>query len=98
MDATSFGIVVGWLLLHAGALVWAWATRVVLGSRLELPMQIGFFAAMSGVAGAAWVCRHFDLAIWMVSAITLVAMVLTAVMDFRRLGEPVESFTRIPSR
>jgi hypothetical protein len=98
MDATSFTLFVGWLILHAGALVWAWATRVVLGSWLELPMQIGFFAAMSGVAAAAWVCRQLDLAIWMVSAVTLMAMVLTAVIDFRRQTDPVESFNRISSR
>jgi hypothetical protein len=96
MDATSLGLVVGWLVLHAGALLWAWATRIALGTRLEVPMQIGFFVAMSGVAGAAWVSKQLDLAIWIVSAVTLMAMVLTAVIDFRRLGEPVESWSPIP--
>ena len=98
MDAGSVCMVAGWLMLHAGALVWAWATRLVLGSRLEIRMQVGFFAAMGGVGGAAWICRHLDLAIWMVSAVTLMAMVLTAVVDFRRLGEPIQAISRVPGR
>jgi hypothetical protein len=91
MEASSVFIVVVWIGLHFGALVCAWATRLVDGSRLETPLQIGFFAAMSGVGGAAWICRHLDLAIWMVSAVTLIAMVLTAVFDFRRFSEPVRT-------
>jgi hypothetical protein len=91
MEANSFCIVAGWIALHFGALACAWATRLVDGSRLELPLQLGFFAAMGGVGGAAWICRHFDLAIWMISAVTLMAMVLTAVVDFRRFSEPVRT-------
>lgn len=91
MDATSIWIVTGWFTLHLGALAWAWATRLVQSSRLEVPMQIGFFAAMSGVGGAAWICRHLDLAIWMISAVTLIVMVLTVVFDFRRMGESVQA-------
>ena len=91
MEASSICIVCGWFTLHLGALACAWATRVVDGSRLEIPLQIGFFAAMGGVGGAAWFSRHFDLAIWMVSAVTLMVMVLTAVVDFRRFSEPVRS-------
>jgi len=91
MDASSFCLVGGWITLHFGALACAWATRLVDGSRLEIPLQVGFFAAMSGVGGAAWLSRHFDLAIWMVSAVTLIVMVLTAVVDFRRFSEPVRT-------
>ena len=91
MEAISICIVGGWIVLHFGALACAWATRLVDGSRLEIPLQVGFFAAMGGVGGTAWISRHFDLAIWMVSAVTLMGMVLTAVIDFSRLSEPVRS-------
>jgi hypothetical protein len=93
MDASWFCIVGGWISLHLGALACAWATRLVDGSRLELPLQIGFFAAMGGVGCAAWVSRQFDLAIWMISAVTLVIMVLTAVVDLRRFSEPVRTLS-----
>jgi hypothetical protein len=56
-------------------------------------MQIGFFALMGCVGVAAWVCRQFDLAVWMFSGVTLMAMVLTAVVDLRRLGEPAQAIS-----
>jgi hypothetical protein len=98
MDATSIWLIAGWFTLHLGALAWAWATRLVHSSRLEMPMQIGFFVAMTAVGGVAWISRHLDLAIWMVSAVTLMAMVLTAVVDLRRLGEPIQAAGQIAAR
>jgi hypothetical protein len=50
-------------------------------------MQFGFFAVMSGVGGAAWYCPQASLGGGMLSAITLMAMVLTVVVDFRWLGD-----------
>ena len=88
MDSVSLCVVVGWILLHLGALALAWATRVFAGSRLEAAMQACFFAMMALLGTAAWICRETDVEIWPASAVTLMAMVLTAVIDFRRTHEP----------
>jgi hypothetical protein len=50
-------------------------------------MQLAFFAAMIAVASAIWLSRQHSDSAWMASAITLVAMVVTAVVDFQRLGD-----------
>jgi hypothetical protein len=91
MDSASADIVVGWLVIHALALALAWGTRVANGSRMEVAMQLAFFAAMAAVGGAALVGRHIDIEIWPVSAVTLMAMVLMAVIDLRRLGETAQA-------
>jgi hypothetical protein len=51
-------------------------------------MQLFFFAAMAAVGAGAWVCQHQQVGSWGLSAVTLVGMVITAVIDFRRLSEP----------
>jgi hypothetical protein len=91
MDSVSFWVVAGWIMLHAGALALSWATRVSAGSRLEQTMQFAFFAAMAMLGAAAWICREIDIEIWPASAVTLMAMVLMAVIDFRRIGDPVHA-------
>ena len=93
MESASAGIVVGWLVLHALALALAWGTRVASGSRMEFAMQMTFFVVMAAIGGAALVGQRVDIEIWPVSAVILMAMVLMAVIDFRRVGEstPVSS-------
>jgi hypothetical protein len=87
MDSVTFCLVGGWIAFHGAALVLAWATRLSGGSKLESIMQLAFFAAMVAVASAIWISRQHSDNAWMASAITLVAMVVTAVVDFQRLGD-----------
>lgn len=87
MEALSTGMVIAWFVLHIAALLAAAATRVVQGSRLEIPAQIAFFTIMAAVSAAIWLCRLAEDRAWMMSAITLMAMVVTAVVDLRRTGE-----------
>ena len=87
MERLYLCAVLGWLLLHVAAIVSAWATRVASGSRIESAMQACFFALMSGVAAATWIGREINIEIWPASALTLIAMVVAAVIDFRRFGE-----------
>ena len=89
MESAPVSAVIAWLVLHVGALAFAWGTRVVAGSRLEVAMQSGFFAIMAAVGASAWVCREIDIEIWPASGVTLMAMVVMAVIDLRRLGESV---------
>jgi hypothetical protein len=86
MDA-SLGLIVVWIALHVAALAAAFGTRVAAGSCLEWLTQILFFAAMLMMAGAMWACQQEQAGAWGLSAMTLIAMVLTAVVDFRKLGE-----------
>jgi hypothetical protein len=65
----------------------AWATRISNGSRFEAVMQLAFFVAMAAVACAIWVSRQHSDNAWMASSITLIAMVVTAVVDFQRMGD-----------
>jgi hypothetical protein len=86
MDAAHVSIAV-WIALHIVALATAYGTRVAVGSSLEVLIQIAFFAAMLSMGGAIWACHQTDAGAWGLSALTLIAMVLTAVVDFRKLGE-----------
>jgi hypothetical protein len=94
MELASISTAVGWVLLHIGALVLALGTRIAIGSRVEAAMQLGFFLAMAALGVTAWVCRHLEMSLWMISAVTLMVMVLTAVTDFRRHSEPVFATAR----
>jgi hypothetical protein len=69
------------------ALAAAYGTRVAAGSRHENLAQLVCFAAMLMIAGAIWVCQQSQAGSWGLSAATLMAMVLTAVVDFRKLHE-----------
>lgn len=92
MDAGSVWLVIGWITLHVAALVSACGTRLAAGSCIENLVQACFFAAMAMIGAAAWICQQLEAA-WCWSAITLVAMVLTAVIDFRRVSEPAHAGT-----
>ena len=86
MEAENTWIVV-WVALHITALAVAYGTRVAAGSCLEILSQFVFFAAMLMVALAILACQQVHAGAWGLSAVTLIGMVLTAVVDFRRLGE-----------
>ena len=77
-----------WLALFAFAS--ACGTRIAAGSYVEKLAQLCFFAAMAVIGAAIWIGQQLDVA-WTWSAITLMAMVLTAVIDFRRVSEPAHA-------
>lgn len=87
MEAGYAWIVCAWIALHLIALVAAYGTRIAAGSRHEVWAQLVCFAAMVMIAGAIWVCQQAQSGSWGLSAATLMAMVLTAVVDFRKLHE-----------
>lgn len=86
MEAETTWIAV-WISLHIAALGVAYGTRVAAGSRLEVLTQLVFFATMLVMGIAVWACQQAHAGAWGLSAVTLIAMVLTAVVDFRKLGE-----------
>jgi hypothetical protein len=86
MEAESTSIVV-LIALHIAALGVAYGTRVAAGSCLELVSQCAFFATMLLMGITVWLCQQAHAGAWGLSAVTLIAMVITAVVDFRRLGE-----------
>jgi hypothetical protein len=86
MEAENTWIVV-WIALHIGALAVAYGTRVAAGSCVEGLTQVVFYAAMLIMALAIWACQQVHDGAWGLSVVTLIAMVLTAVVDFRKLGE-----------
>ena len=51
-------------------------------------MRFVFFTLLAVVGLTAWCCQHLEFGFWFPSGLTLVAMVLTAVTDFRRTHEP----------
>src|SRR6185436_4785076 len=71
-----------WITLHLIALAAAYGTRVAAGSCLEGLTQVVFYAAMLMMGFAIWACQQVHAGAWGLSAITLIAMVLTAVVDF----------------
>ncbi len=87
MDPISLGGLVGWIAVHVLALAAAWGTRVAARPGIELALQVCFLAAMAAVTGTGWICHHYDVGLWMPSAVVLVAMVLTAVTDVRKTYE-----------
>jgi hypothetical protein len=88
VDPDSVFAVAGWFTLHLGALAAAWGTRVAADTRLEIPMQLACFSAMAAVGAVAWICGQLEIGLWIPSGITLIAMVLTAVLDFRHSPDP----------
>ena len=86
MEAATGWIFV-WIVLHLTGIAVAYGTRISAGSCLEGLIQFAFYAAMLVIGGAIWACQQAHAGAWGLSAITLIAMVLTAVVDFRRLGD-----------
>jgi hypothetical protein len=89
MDPTSAPGLAAFILFHVVSLFVAWGTRLADGSRIEGVCQLGFFATMFGIAMSACFCGHIELGFSVPSGVTLVAMVLMAVADFRPTQEPV---------
>src|SRR3954469_5464152 len=78
MEAANGWIVV-WISMHIAALAAAYGTRVAAGSCLEGLMQSVFYAALRMVGAAVGACQQAHAGAWGLSAVTLIAMVLTAV-------------------
>ena len=91
MASLSTVALVSLLALHFGAVITAWATRIAAGSRAEGILQTLFLMTMASVGVCAWYCHSHDLGLQIPSGLTLTAMALTAVTDFRRTHEPVHS-------
>jgi hypothetical protein len=87
MEAGYAWIVFAWIAMHLAALAAAYGTRVAAGSRLENLAQVVCFAAMAVIGFAVWISQQTQAGAWGLSAATLMAMVLTAVVDFRRLHD-----------
>jgi hypothetical protein len=88
MTLSSAWLLVGWSTLHILAFTWACGTRVAAGSCVEGVAQIGFYIALAMVGAAMLMGRQVEVG-WIWSALTFMAMVITAVIDFRHVGEPV---------
>ena len=88
IDPISAKAVAALILLHVSALVIAWCTRLVTGTRWEGLSQLGFFLAMFGIGASACFCCQIEFSFSVPSGVILVAMVLTAVADFRPTQEP----------
>ena len=87
MDAGYAWIVFAWIALHLAALAAAYGTRIAAGSKLENLAQIVCFAAMAMIGAAVLVSQQAQAGSWGLSAVTLMAMVLTAIVDFRKLHD-----------
>jgi hypothetical protein len=90
MQPGSSWLVAGWIALHLFSLATACGTRIAAGSSVERFAELCFFAAMAAIGGAILIGQQLDVA-WTWSAITLIAMVVTAVIDFRRVSEPAHA-------
>ena len=98
MDSVYLCAAGGWIALHLGALAAAWGTRVAIGSRAEILLQLAFYASMAAVGMAALICHRLELGLWAPSVGTLIVMVLTAVVDFRRTHEPAHAAHYVSGR
>lgn len=94
MESVPTAVIVSWIAIHVGAIACAWGTRLSAGSRAESAMQGLFFTALLLVGVSACLCQRLDHGLWIPSGITLIAMVLTAVGDFRRTYEPLQAMHR----
>lgn len=90
MATGSAWLIVGWIALHIMALAWACGTRVAAGSRVEGLAQFGFYVALAMVGVAMLIGKQAEVG-WIWSAMTFMAMVITAVIDFRHAGEPARA-------
>ena len=87
MEAGYTWIVFAWISLHLAALATAYGTRLAVGSRLEILAQFVCFAAMAMVGVTVYVSQQAQANCWGWSAATLMAMVLTAIVDFRKVHD-----------
>ncbi len=87
MSIASAWLLIGWIALHVLAFAWACGTRVAAGSCVEGLAHVGFYVALGLVGIAMLVGRQVEIG-WIWSALTFMAMVITAIVDFRHVGEP----------
>jgi hypothetical protein len=87
MEIHSLWPILGFLTLYFCAIGCAWGTRVAIGSRFELAFQFLFLLAMTIVGIATWLSRSEQIGLIVPSGMTLAAMVLLAIGDFRRPHE-----------
>jgi hypothetical protein len=73
---------------HLCALACAWGTRLAIDTRAESFMHAAFFAALAAVGAVTWSSHQLVPGLGIPSGATLIAMVLMAVVDFRRTQEP----------
>jgi hypothetical protein len=73
---------------HLTALACAWGTRLAIDTRAEGFMHVAYFAALAAVGFVTWSSHQLEPGMGIPSGITLIAMVLMAVVDFRRTHEP----------
>jgi hypothetical protein len=94
MDPVSVRLIIALAILHAVGLIAAWATRLARSPRIEAISQVSFFAAMGGIGLSACFCCQIELGFSVPSGVTLMAMVLMAVADFRPTHEPAGRILR----
>lgn len=87
MNSLSAWHIAGFLVLHFGAISCALGTRVAAGSRYEAIFQFLFLPSLAAIGLATWYCHSEVLGIGIPSGITFMAMILVAVIDFRRTHE-----------
>jgi hypothetical protein len=85
--------VFGWIALHVLSFAWACGTRIAAGSRVETLAHIGFYVALASIGAATFIGQKVEVG-WLWSAMTFMAMVITAVIDFRHVGESAHAQAR----
>lgn len=83
--------IVGFVALHFAAISCAIGTRVSAGSRCESLFQCLFLPSLAAIGIATWFGHSEALGIGIPSGMTFMAMILVAVIDFRRPHEPASA-------
>lgn len=78
----------GFLALHLGAIACALGTRIAAGTRWEGLFHFLFLPSLAAIGIATWFGHSKELGIGIPSGLTFMAMILVAVIDFRRPHEP----------
>jgi putative Ca2+/H+ antiporter (TMEM165/GDT1 family) len=76
------------LTFHLGAIACAVATRIAAHTRFEALFHALFVVTLAAVGVSTWLGHADDRGSGIPSGITFIAMVLVAVIDFRRTSEP----------
>jgi hypothetical protein len=88
MDITST-LQCGWAAIHLLGLAATFLVRAYAGANAEKPLQALFLLGLAGVALATLAGEQLGWPLWIVSALTLGAMIVAAVADIRpRVHEP----------
>lgn len=79
--------IAGFLALHLGAIACALGTRIAAGTRFESLFQFLFLPSLAAIGIATWFGHSEEIGIGIPSGLTFMAMILVAVIDFRRTHE-----------